>query len=275
MYPAATRGAPTAVTYGDLPAFDLPLALVYHTTETVNWAGFRFGLTAPHYSYKPLTREWRWHGASLDKRVGTMRSSRVTRTPANEKAVQVEIVAYSDANVAARNPKRVWVGDFVDHNYQDLALFTEWCHAETGIALAATPVPPGGWRYGSKSPYRLDRDVWLAFGGITAHGAVPGQSHWDTGVLDLERIATAAQDYAHNYVPPPPPPIMGDDDMTREDQMTTPEWVGNLSPDTIEAMFDSGIHGGSVDYWVNMLVNPTNPEWEKFRNQTIARRPYF
>ncbi len=271
MFPDATRGAPTAVTYGSLPALGLPLALVYHTTETATWPSYRGGLVAPHYSYKPVTREWRWHGAPLDKRVGTMRSSRVTRTPANEKAVQVEIVAYSDANIAANNPSRVWVGDFLDHNYSDLAAFASWCHAETGIALAATPVPSGGWRYGSNSPYRLDRVVWLAFDGITAHGAVTGQSHWDTGVLELERIAALAQ----GTTPPPPPPTMGDDDMTREDQMSTPEWVKNLSPDTVTAMFDSGIHEGDADYWVAMLVNPTNPAWEKFRNQTVARRPYF
>ena len=89
-YPRATRGLPWAATYGDLEG---PAALTFHTTETPNWAAFSLGLTAPHYSYKAATREWRWHGASLTKRVGTMRSSRRTGVKANEKAWQIEIIA--------------------------------------------------------------------------------------------------------------------------------------------------------------------------------------
>ena len=233
MYPKAQRGSPTAATYGPLPKWDLPLALVHHTTETGNWAGFRFGLVAPHYSYKPITREWRWHGASLDRYVGTMRSSRITRTPSNEKAIQIEIIAYSDANIASKRALRVWVGDFQEHNYRDLAEFAAWAAGQTSLRLdQVTPTPLGGWRYGSRSPYRLERQRWLDFNGITAHGAVTGQTHWDTGVLDLGRIAAYAQD----LVPPPtPPPTIpsGEDDMSIEEQLSTPDWVRGLSNETI------------------------------------------
>ena len=274
MYPKAQRGSPRAATYGPLPKWDLPLALAYHTTETGNWAGFRFGLTAPHYSYKPMTREWRWHGAALDRYVGTMRSSRVTRTPANEKTVQVEIIAYSDASKVYQKPNRIWVGDFQEVHYRDLAEFAVWVASETPLRVDhVTPTPNGGWRYGSKSPYRLDQQVWLNFDGISAHGAVPGQSHWDTGVLDLSRISAYAQDIA----PPPLPPIVppGEDEMTREDQMTTPEWVNNLSAESITRMFDSGMHGGTAQHWIALKANPTDPSWNHFRDTTVVRRPYF
>lgn len=192
-YPLATRGSPTAWTYGNHPT-DLPLALVIHTTETRNWAGFKLGRTAPHYSYKATTREWRWHGAPLGKRVGTMRSSMWTRTPANEKAIQVEIIAYSNKAVADKYGG-LWVGNFTNDHYQDLAAFVAWVSQHTTIRSDhVTPTPLGGWRSGSDSRYRLDRQDWLDFDGMTAHGAVTGQSHWDTGILDLQRIS----DYAHD-----------------------------------------------------------------------------
>ena len=278
MFPSAERGRPTAVTYGPFPKFGLPLALAWHTTETVSWAGFRLGLTAPHYSYKPTTREWRWHGAELDRYVGTMRSSRITRTPANEKAIQVEIIAYSDANIASKRASRVWVGDFREHNYRDLADFAAWASVEAGINLRhVTLPPPGGWRYGSKSPCRMDRQVWLDFDGITAHGAVTGQTHWDTGVLDLGRIAAYAQD----LVPPPPPPTIppGEDDMSAEEQLSTPDWVRSLGEAAIDRHFDMGIHSPDTpvgrQHWKNLLANPEDPSWQHYRDSTYVRRPYY
>ncbi len=189
QYPLSTRGKPTARTYGTHDP-ELSLALVWHTTETGSWPGYQLGLTAPHHSYKALTREWRWHGPAVDERVGTMRSSKATGTPANEKAYQVEIIAYSNRSIAAMSSGWLWVGDFTDDHYGDLADFAAWLATVITIDMGqVTPTPPGGWKSGSGSPLRLDRDAWLAFDGMTAHGAVTGQKHWDTGVLDLQRIS--------------------------------------------------------------------------------------
>ena len=193
MFPPATKGLPRAATYGPLQADKYRIALVYHTTETPSWAAFSFGLSAPHYSYKPATREWRWHGAELDRRVGTMKSSRTTGTPANEKSIQCEIVAYSDKRVADGSPTRLWVGHLTDDNYQDLAEFAAWVAVNSTVNLThVMTVPPGGWRFGADSPWRLPRQEWLTFDGVGAHGGVTGQRHWDTGILDLERITIQA-----------------------------------------------------------------------------------
>ncbi len=75
--------------------------------------------------------------------------------------------------------------------------------------------------------------------------------------------------------PPPPPPKLPEDDMTREDNQTTPEWVGNLSEATIQAMFDSGLQEGDASYGIDKLTEPTDALWDTFRDQTVARRPYF
>jgi hypothetical protein len=262
----ASPGAPKAVTYGTLnPQY--PPALVLHTTETVGWPGYKVGLTAPHYTYHPAAGAWRWHGATLDRRVGTMKSSFTTGVPANEKAIQVEIVAYSSA-LHARLNHGLWVGEFTDAHYAELRSFAVWVATQTMVdAHRYTPVPPGGWT--SSQVFRLAHDAWLAFDGITAHGAVPGQSHWDTGVLDLSRVAVPK--------PPPPPPTTippEDDDMTLEDQLSTPQWVAALRPEDITQMFAAGIHTGAAAYWVGLLGDPMNKAWEGFRTTTIVRRPY-
>jgi hypothetical protein len=251
MFPPAKRGSPTARTYGPLPKGGLPLALVYHTTETGSWPGYNFGLVAPHYSYKATTREWRWHGAALTRYVGTMKSSRRTGTAANEKSIQVEIIAYSDRSKVDRS-SRIWVGDFEDHHYQDLAAFAAWASEERGIRLDhVTSTPPGGWRAGSGSAWRLPRQAWLDFDGISAHGAVTGQTHWDTGVLNLDRIAHLAQDPAA----PPPPPTLEDDmalrrgdkgDAVEEMQQALIAWNSSALP----RFKDDGDYGGETQDWV-------------------------
>jgi hypothetical protein len=265
----ALLGAPKAVTYGALSPL-YPPALVLHTTETVGWPGYKVGMTAPHYTYHPAAGAWRWHGATLDRRVGTMKSSFTTGVPANEKAIQVEIVAYSSA-LQARLNGGLWVGEFTDHMYAEVAAFTYSIRHLIDISHV-TPPPPGGWT--SSQVFRLTRDAWLNFDGITAHGAVPGQSHYDTGVLDLVRISLQAQ----ALIPPPPlpsPPPDDEEDDMYEDKLTTEDWVAQLRPVDIDAMFAAGIHTGDPTYWVGLLNSPGDKAWEGFRRTTMVRRPYY
>ena len=273
-YPPAVRGVPTARTYGPLLSLDLPLALVWHTTETGSWPGYRSGRVAPHHSYKATTREWRWHGAPADQRVGTMRSSLWTRTPANEKSYQVEIVAYSNRQIADERPGRIWVGDFTEDHYRDLAAFAAWLAALTGIDMTrVTSTPPGGWRSGSGSPLRLSRDTWLDFDGMTAHGAVTGQSHWDTGVLDLNRISIYADDVAG----PPPPPTLELFNMAYADTLDLDDWVSTLRDEDIDQLFALGVHSPATGaaHWKGLLAAHPNAAdadaWENFRRTTSAR----
>jgi hypothetical protein len=178
-----------------------------------------------------------------------MKSSRRTGTPANEKAIQVEIIAYSNKTAADKRSSRIWVGDFEEHHYQDLAAFAAWVEVVVGIRLDhVTSTPPGGWKFGSGSPFRLPRQVWLDFDGITAHGAVTGQSHWDTGVLDLDRIARLAQD-------PTQPPNLEDDmglrkgdrgDAVGDMQRGLIAWNSNALP----RFKDDDDYGGETQEWV-------------------------
>ena len=192
-YPPSLPGK-AATTYGPLPDKGLTkVALVYHTTETRGVPGYSEGKVAPHYTYNPRDGHRWWFHAELDRRVGTMRGSSSTGIYANEKAVQVELICYSDRNVAS-SVDGLWVGDFGDAEYQQLGAFYEWLMLEGTHAIAAvvTPTPAGGWKYGAGSGLRLSESEWLAFQGLTCHGAVPGQSHWDCGVMSLERVLEEA-----------------------------------------------------------------------------------
>ena len=190
-YPGAKAGG-SATIYGPLPTHGQEeVAIVLHTTETSGMPGFGGGDNAPHYVYKPATREWFMWAEFEDGYVGTMRGHS-SGGHTNCKAFQVEIICYSDKNIADQHSARIWVGDLTNENIGDLAEFVAWARSRYGIGNDVTPTPDGGWLYGTGSQYRLNEPAWDNLSGLTAHGAVPFQSHWDTGVLDLQYISDLA-----------------------------------------------------------------------------------
>lgn len=195
-------------TYGPLPDAGYTtddIRLVYHTTETATLPGYSNGDNAPHYTYHAAKRKWYGH-AELDRRVGTMRGFSSTGVRCNEISVQVEIICYSDKNIADGHTARLWVGDLSDENYEDLAEFAAW------VRDAWYPIIDGRkwygppmftqFMYGSSAATRMITADWYEFGGgITSHGGAAGQSHWDTGVMDIKRIADEMRE---ELVPEPP-----------------------------------------------------------------------
>ena len=151
--------------------------------------GFNNGDTAPHYVYDPRDRSWYVWAEFEDGYVGTMKGHSAGHF--NCQAFQVEILAYSD-RALAESVDGLWVGDMTVGHYDDLAAFYAWAMDRYGIGDQVTPTPAGGWLYGTSSPHRMSNAEWDAFTGLTAHGAVPNQTHWDTGILDLVLIAGAA-----------------------------------------------------------------------------------
>ena len=181
------------------------IRLVYHTTETTVLPGYGGGDVAPHYTYDPARRKWYGH-AELDRRVGTMRGFSSTGVRCNEISVQVEIICYSDKSIADGSSSRLWVGDFTDDHYADLAEFAAWVRDAwyPGIDGRKWYGPPmfSQFMYGTSANTRMNTADWYQFGGgITAHGGASGQSHWDTGVMDMKRIADEMQEE------PLPPPV--------------------------------------------------------------------
>jgi len=193
FYPKAMEGE-SAEIYGTLPDHgQTKVALVYHTTETAGFPGFSENDVAPHYVYAPQTRKWTRMAEYEDGYVGTLKGH-TTGGHGNCKAFQVEILGYSAQYDRHGNPNHPWVGDFTDENYQDLADFWRWARDRYHMDNTVTPTPNNGWLYGTGSAYRMTDTAWANFGGLTAHGAVPRNSHWDTGILDLGRIHNLSQE---------------------------------------------------------------------------------
>lgn len=191
LYPEAIwHGGATE--YGPLPDHGrVNVSLVLHTTETVGMPSFNHGDTAPHLVYD--TRDDTWHQwASLDRYVGTMKGHSSGHW--NCQAIQVEILAYSDRSACP--PNGWWVGELANEHITALAGFYRWCMAEGLVGDQLHAEPAGGWLYGAASPYRLDQPQFDLFTGLTAHGGVGGNSHWDTGVLDLTEIWELAMEGA-------------------------------------------------------------------------------
>lgn len=189
LFPGAVPAAP-ATTYGPMDTHDLgAIALVLHTTEGARLPSYRDGAVAPHYSYEPGTGTWHRHAEVEDGYVGTMRGH-ATAGHANCKAIQVELVGFSSYPASlVRDRPDLWVGHLGDHHLAELARFYRWVMDRYGVLDELHARPRGqSWRYGTDSPYRLSDGAWATFSGLTAHGGVPRQTHWDTGVLDLHTV---------------------------------------------------------------------------------------
>lgn len=231
-YPGSSNEyAGKASTYGPLPSHGFTnVALVYHTTETRGMPGFNNGDTAPHYVYDPRDRTWYVWAEWEDGYVGTLKGHSTNH--GNCQSYQCEIIAYSD-QAAAASVGGIWVGDFTDDHYSDLAAFYAWAMDRYAIGDAVTPTPDGGWLYGTSSRYRMSDTEWNAFTGLTAHGAVPKNTHWDTGVLDLELISDLAGT-----------PAYGGDEMFNE-------WAGGMfdhfTDVEITELYDAGYIVGDPD----------------------------
>lgn len=265
MFPGATRSTIRATVYGPLPTHGKTnVALVLHTTETRGMPRYNGGDTAPHYTFDARRLTWHEHASPTSGYVGTL-NGHSTGGHGNCQALQVEIIAFSDS-IAAAEVGGFWVGDFKDEQYAELARFFAWAQAYHRIGGSVYGPPlPNPWRAGADSPLRLSPDEWDAFTGLTAHGAVPLNTHWDTGVLDLDRIAREAnvmifEDYVKGVVEGWAEDtfgtwnrfarLFGETDLTVE------------SPQELQAVLTEGTADGSeTAYWWKKLDSPRDPEW--------------
>lgn len=233
-------------------------AVVMHTTETPGLPGYREKTITPNITIDPKRRRVYRH-VDLNSRCGALRGSNTVykdtgvRVPMNEKAISIEVICYSDKRIADQSASRTWVGDLTDEDLEFIAQVVAWVVKKVGrIGRNVTPQPVGGWRYGLDSKWRGSAKEWDEFSGITAHGWVFGQIHWDTGVLDLVRLNTRVWEI-----------IDGEEDMTPE-QAETLEFFGALK----EEIEKSGGNSNSLLHTLNFYrqfarhfsINGAQPE---------------
>lgn len=227
-----------ATIYGPLPThIHDKLAVVFHTTETLGVPWYNSGDTAPHYTYVPADRVFVRHAYPSEGYVGTLKGH-TTGGHGNCKAIQLEIVCYSNKSIADQYG-RLWVGDLTDEHYQDLAGFWRHMRDTYGVGNELYREPLYGWTAGADSGHRMTDQQWQAFSGLTAHGGVPRNTHWDTGVLDLYRVWELADQ--------------------EEELMPKQQWDA-----MIEALFVGrpDMFQGDPNYWKQL--DPDSPEWVDF-----------
>lgn len=211
--PGTVKHLMNGKTYGWLDA-SYPWVLDLHSTETYGLPGYREGRIAPKLTLFLPDRIVYQH-APLGSWTGTLVGSRSVHDklgvwlPMNQKAVSVEVISYSDKRIVDEyGGPRIWVGDWTEDDYNFIGDVVGWLMDTMGIQHQLHAMPAGSsWRYGYQSAFRIAASRWAAWGGLTAHGGVPGQEHWDVGVGDLHRIyARAIGGPVPSPVPPNPTP---------------------------------------------------------------------
>lgn len=168
-----------------------PARIVYHEIQGyANADAIRRHAYPPHVWYKPQQR-------ILFATVPLSRSAFALYQDPNApyrtnkaRSLQVELEGFSD--YVANEPEQ-WLNNIAE---DVLIPFCQWVAKYWGqsINLLNTPGPfviPGSAR--TDAPQRFDPNYWATFDGTCAHAHIPmGDDHWDTGAMDLQRIAQHA-----------------------------------------------------------------------------------
>lgn len=184
-----------------------PNVLLLHTTEGNGWPGYQNGGSAPHFTYRAATREWRQHfpvnraAMALADAPGGVATNRLN-------VVQVEISDTTSGWASAENPGRPYTiarksSELSDDNLRDLAELYAWLNREWGVPLSMTPRGFVPWN--AKRP-TMSNDEWNAFRGLCGHQHVPENDHTDPGAINAGRILDIAKNLVNAGGTPPPAP---------------------------------------------------------------------
>lgn len=160
---------------------------VLHTTEGRGLPAYSGGAVAPHFTIDPTTGVVHQHfdtsrpARALEHRAGTIDTN-------NARAVQIEIIAYSD-KAAAKKANGLHVDDFTEAHYANIRALMRWIEGKCAIKpthVAHTKPYPAS--YGDSNGVRIGDAAWRTFSGWCEHQNVPHNNHGDAGGLDLARL---------------------------------------------------------------------------------------
>lgn len=167
-----------------------PAIHVLHTTETTGWPGYSGGDSAPHFTIHPQLRQTRQHFPIT----AGARALRPGGVNANEMGtIQYEIIGY-----AAQS--HTWPDDDLVYIAHVLAIVGR----EAGIpAQASVAFRGSAAAYGTGSSTRLSKAAFHSYAGILGHQHIPGNTHWDPGEININRLV---QLIGGGITPPAPKP---------------------------------------------------------------------
>ena len=173
-------------TYGD----NYPWRICWHEIQgSANPSVIAGHASPPHLWYSPTTRKL-YQTVPLTRSAFALYHAGDAPYETNKaRTIQVEIEGYSD--YVANEPI-----EWLDRIAEDVLVpICQWIAEQGGsIDLLNTPGPfaiPGAAR--ADAPQRFTPEQWRDFNGTCCHAHVPmGDDHWDTGAMDIQRIAQHA-----------------------------------------------------------------------------------
>ena len=166
----------------------IPWRVVLHTTETEGIPSYGGGSSAPHLTYVPDTGRWYQH-TDLGVAARALRNLDGGVQTNRARALQVEIVCYSDRNIAEDDPSdRIWVGELTPSHLEPLSEFLRWCSSQYGVHLFWPGQQALSYSQANASGFRMSSAEWEDFSGVCGHQHVPENDHWDPGALDWQTL---------------------------------------------------------------------------------------
>lgn len=158
--------------------------LCLHTTESRSLPSYDGGRLAPHLTYWPARRTFTQH-------VPFSRPSESVRVHDDDQLIQLEIVAYSDENLA-RQVGGLPVSALTDAHMSDLAGFVNWLRRYLPIQLARPARLAASYAEANAAGFRFGTVEFYRWPGLIGHQHVPGNTHWDPGRFDWDRLIRVA-----------------------------------------------------------------------------------
>lgn len=170
-----------------------PYRVVLHTTETAWVPSYDDGRYAPHMTYFPKDRRFYQHTSFLTAARALKNESGGVETN-RRRAIQLEIVCYSNRTLADTADHRLWVGDLTADHLGDIRRFLEWTYDEFGVKAEWPGKQALSSGEANADGFRMGLSEWNEFGGVCAHQHLPENVHWDTGALNWQALMETEDD---------------------------------------------------------------------------------
>jgi hypothetical protein len=140
--------------------------IVWHTTETRNLPNY--GGSAPHFTLDPADGRL-WQHIPLNRGGRAL----VKGGPNFWNAIQVEMIGFAKES-------HTWSDD----RYMRIAKLARWIEANFAVPHTTAVIFKGD----KSTPHLASLEAFRTYAGHLGHQHVPGNTHWDPGLLNIAKI---------------------------------------------------------------------------------------
>jgi hypothetical protein len=164
-----------------------PVRGILHTTETKTRPSYRGGRDAPHFTIDPKTGHV-WQHFDTKRPARALRHPDGTIETNNARAIQIEILAYSDAKLARRR-NGLHIDRLTAEQLRPIAELVAWINQVHGLrpvsGLKFEPYPKSGQKHNG---VRMSDAHWRKFSGWAGHMHVPHNTHGDPSDINISAL---------------------------------------------------------------------------------------